>query len=167
MLVWHLNNFALEFRAFALDIGLNKRKGSIQCSINYLSTRIVSTDDIKSAMREINKLELVGDRVASSSAPAEVPLDLAPPMTPAVSPPRMDEGEAVPVYEEATEPQHRDREGFARPQAPISQPQPVQQQQGQDSPSWKKCLTFIQLKMGHLGDNISISAWRAFFAYFV
>ena len=86
----------------------------------------LSTHDFKSAMREINKLE---------SAPAEVPFDLAPPMTPAVSPPRMDEGEAVPIYEEEPEPQHRDRDGFVRPQAPVSQPQHAPQQQGYDSPS--------------------------------
>ena len=88
----------------------------------------LSRHDFKSAMREINKLEL-------ESAPAEVPFDLAPPMTPAVSPPRMDEGEAVPIFEEVPEPQHRDRDGFVRPPAPVSQPQHAPQQQGHDSPS--------------------------------
>ena len=96
---------------------------------------MLATDDFKSAMREINKLEGVSDRAASSSAPAEAPLDLAPPMTPAVSPPRMDEGESVPVYEEVTEPQRLDGDGFVRPQAPISQPQPAPHQQGRNSPS--------------------------------
>ena len=97
---------------------------------------MLATDDFKSAMREINKLEGVSDRsAASSSAPAEAPLDLAPPMTPAVSPPRMDEAEAVPVYEEVTEPQRLDGDGFVRPQAPISQPQPAPHQQGRDSPT--------------------------------
>ena len=93
---------------------------------------MLAIDDFESAMRALNNLEPVDDCVASS---AEVPLDLAPPMTPAVSPPRMDEGEAVPVYDEVTGPQHRDGDGFVRPQAPVSQPHLAPQQQGQDAPS--------------------------------
>ena len=89
---------------------------------------MLTTNDIKSAMREINKLDNVNDCVASASVATEVPLDLAPPMTPAVSPPRMEEGEALVVYEDVTEPQRRDEDGFVRPQARISQPQLTQVQ---------------------------------------
>ena len=87
---------------------------------------MLTTNDIKSAMREINKLDNVNDCDASASVATEVPLDLAPPMTPAVSPPRMEEGEALVVYEDVTEPQRRDEDGFVRPQARISQPQLAQ-----------------------------------------
>ena len=90
---------------------------------------MLTTDDIKSAMKEINKLDNVHDWVVSASGATEVPLDLAPPMTPAVSPPRMEEGDALVVYEDVTEPQLLDGDGFVRPQAPISQPQLTQVQE--------------------------------------